>query len=285
MIEDDTIRREFERVATAAPGVRFTPSDVVAHGRRRRRARRGAAVGGALAALALVVAVPSVALRGGGDPPPGTQAATRTTPTPTPPATGLALPPGLTAAQAARITAGCVHTYDAGSGTPAERLRLYNFFGSPGRGRALLYGAGSTLSCTVTGTTYQLEAGSDGTTEWLPGTIALDDASTEMTDGTSTWVRSHAFGGRVAAGITQVRIDAGGRRVVVKVVNGTYLAQVTAAPKTAPGSWTITGYDKDGGVVDVLRDTPSGCYTAPDGTVVVGDRASDPTCTPATRWP
>jgi hypothetical protein len=38
-------------------------------------------------------------------------------------------------------------------------------------------------------------------------------------------------------------------------------------------------------VVAVLHGLPEGCWTAPDGTVIIGERVSGRTCNPATRWP
>lgn len=309
MIDDDTLRTELDRVTAAAPGVGFTAADVVRRGRRRRRLRQGTVLGGAAVALVLVVGVPTVVLGGPGDPAPvgtaGPTSPARSTPAPTGPTpTGAPAPvvPGVSAAEAARIAAGCGRSFGGAGGrvnpTPApggsqgprvqDAVTLYNLVRDAAGAHALLYGAGVMLSCQLDGPQGKYNAGGGYGIQypyWMPGPMALEDRSGSGPDG--DFPGFETFAGRVRADVTEVEVSSGGQRSRVPVRNGTFLVRQLKPAGWDPGSATapvVTAYDRDGDVVVRLPGEPdAACYATPDGTVVYGRRSG--TCARATRWP
>ena len=317
MTEDDILRGELARVAAAAPAVGFTAADVIRRGRRRRQVRRTAAAGTAAVALALVVAVPTVAFRDGGAGPETagpTVAGPDRTPVATP--TGVPAPPdptgpaGLAAAEAARLAEGCGRSFGGVAGTvdptpdPGARpgptvrdsVRLYNLVRDEAGAHALLYGPRTYLSCTIDRSGEGFNSGG-GTgpefPEWLPGPLSVDDSSAAAGGSRDPDLPPEpghqVVAGRVAAQVTEVRVELDGQQARVPVVNGTYLVRFLHGTDWEPAQRTpvptVTGYDARGRTVGTLTGYPRGCFTSPAGDVVIDGRSGDgAACAPAVRW-
>jgi hypothetical protein len=314
--DDDAVlvRTRLEDVAGHAPGVGFTPAEVIRRGRRRRAVRRGAVAGGAVVAVALAIGVPATLLRTSApdrittitaDAPTPTGSPAPSSPASTTPAgvgaDGLPVPgpiPGVPAAEARSIARDCGQAYggDIGHVNPTpdpgetsgplvrDAVRVYNVVRDAAGMHALLYGPGVQLSCDVAGNRFSSggQSGDDVAMPYLlPGAVSIDNDS-----GGATTAGAHyaVVEGRVAPGVVRVDVRLAGERILAAAVNGTYIARfVGATPESSAPPSRVTAYDAAGRVVGTAQPQ-TGCYTDPGGRVVIHDRAGDRNCRPATPW-
>jgi hypothetical protein len=286
MTEDSAtiLRARMEEVAAAAPEVHFSAGDLLTRGRRSRRRRARLAVGAVAATLALVVTVPVIALRA--EPP-----ATMTT-APTPSARTLVGGPipGTSAAEAERIARACLASlaHQPGPAVDADDLALYNLIGDRLGRLALFYGTGAEFVCESSASGFRAAGGGEGTDtglpDWLTGPVQVDH------DGGSAARRTaqQVVGGRVSPAVSTLLVQAGDQSRRVPVVNGTFLARFLTAVDTPfswqPASVRATAYDARGRVLGSFPGGKQTCFTAPDGSVVIGARTAGTRCVPATRW-
>jgi hypothetical protein len=300
-MNDDFLRSELDRVVAGAPPVGFTAADVLRDGRKRRRVRRGAAATAGVAALALVVAVPAAVLRDGAAPGgivAGGSPQAPVTPAPTPaPATGSPAPGdgtralGLSADEARRIVAACAG--QAGlAGTELASLRLRNVVRDKAAVTISIYGPGNYLACSAPdlagiGTASMMRIPGPGAAEWMPGPVTIDDVTAfENPPGAPMTPEYQILAGRVVDTVTVVEVTFGEARTRAPVRNGTYLVHLTPPPARAQQdvpTLVVVGYDADGRIIGSQKDHTRGCFTDPEGTVVIGKR-EEGGCRPATRW-
>lgn len=302
---EEAARARLDEVAAAAPPVGFTAADVVRRGRRRRQVRRGALAGAAAAALALVVAVPTVALRGtGGAGTVDAAAPVRTTPPPTrspgpvrttPPALAVPAVPGLTAEEARRIASAC--TQFGGVRSPDAHVRsiVRDALGT----HAVVYGAEDFLSCDVRpgGKVIAGTVMSGTSLRWLPGHLAVDNLGAtpggpaHSGPGVPDTRGYDLVEGRVSASVATVAVRIDGERVVVRAVNGTFALRIVHSlgwePPARDRGISVEALAADGRRLARISygPGPTGCYVAPDGTILTDKTQRKTNCRPAVAWP
>jgi hypothetical protein len=128
-----------------------------------------------------------------------------------------------------------------------------------------------------------------GIPAWLAGRVTVDSINLAYGMGLAGVPEGQAqmtVGGRVSGAVASVVVRSSGRGLRVTPMNGTYLVRFLIPrpgdTNTGIPDVRVTAYDAAGRSPGSPGE--GNCYTAPNGTVVIGVRNKHWPCVPATPW-
>jgi hypothetical protein len=176
----------------------------------------------------------------------------------------------------------CAKSYGGGGRIDPADAKLYNLYGSPSDGAALIYAGDDFMFCFIgdTGIAYNPGGGTVLALHWITPPYQIDwkNQDSEWEDGRMVYRVN--LGGRVARNVERMTLTVGEKTLELPLQNRTFAINYGYQPPKR--SYVLRAYDADG----KLLDPPSQvrCLLTPDGKRL-GEPRNLQTCPRAVAWP